>query len=244
MRRSITAVAPATNDGLNRLGDNFHRSFPYVETQEFDEILTAIDGADRDPLPRRDTITNKLCEQLLLNENAKLREEIAQLQARVSELTSLAHIDPLVGLANRRLFERELANAIARVDRYGGSAAVVFVDVDGLKRINDQFGHTTGDAALVKVAQILIDNVRASDVVARLSGDEFAILMSDGDEMSAWNMAFRIIESTLAARLWNGGDSIPLSVAAGASESRPGDRPDDVILRADKAMYRIKSVSA
>ena len=178
---------------------------------------------------------------LLIDEINRLHVQVADLQARVRKLDDLAHLDHLVGLPNRRCFLRDLDKAIARVNRYGGSAAVVFVDVDGLKQINDRFGHPTGDAVLIKVASILSDSVRASDVVARLSGDEFAILLFETDELSAWNLALRIVETTLASRFFVGADSVTLSVAAGAGAIQAGDQPKDAILRADKAMYRFKS---
>ena len=239
MSRSVVAVAFEPTEKLQRLSVNFGRSFPVIEILRFGELLRAIDEADRQTQPDWDASPIDPTAGTTRSENEMLREQVAQLEARVTELTSLAHIDPLVGLPDRRLFERELANVIARVDRSGGSAAVVFVDVNGLKGINDRFGHPTGDAALVRVAQILVDNVRASDIVARLSGDEFVILMSDADEMSGWNLAFRIIETTLTSQFDIGIDSLSLSV--GADKIQPGDQANDVIMRADKAMYRIKS---
>ena len=179
--------------------------------------------------------------KLLIDEINRLHVQVADLQARVRKLDGLAHLDHLVGLPNRRCFLRDLDKAIARVNRYGRSAAVVFVDVDGLKQINDRFGHPTGDAVLIKVASILADSVRASDVVARLSGDEFAILLFEADELTAWKLALRIVETTLESRFSVGADSVTLSVSAGAGAIQAEDQPDDAILRADKAMYRFKS---
>ena len=177
----------------------------------------------------------------LANENQHLRAEVARLEECVRELDALAYIDPLVGLPNRRCFFKDLEHAIARLSRCGGSAAIVYVDVDGLKQINDRFGHQAGDAALIKVAQTLAASVRASDIVARLSGDEFAVLLLDADEIVAWNMALRIVENTLASRLSFGANSVSLSVATGVSVVEAGDEPHDVISRADTEMYRIKA---
>jgi diguanylate cyclase (GGDEF)-like protein len=147
----------------------------------------------------------------------------------------------LVRLPNRRGLSRDLDNLIARLNRYGGSAAMIFVDLDGLKQINDRYGHPTGDAALIRIAEILVENVRASDTVARLSGDEFIILLLDVDELAAWNMALRVVEATVASSVTINDHQVPLSVAVGVSTIGPGDVPDDVISRADKAMYRIKA---
>jgi len=177
----------------------------------------------------------------LLNEINRLRLKVNQLEARVRELDELAHLDPLVGLPNRRGLMRDLEKLIASVDRYGGSAAMIFADVDDLKLINDRFGHETGDAALIEIARILLANARASDTVARMSGDEFVILLPNTDELGAWNMALRIVEATLASPLGIPSGTLPLCVAVGVGPVQAGDRPHDVIARADKAMYRIKA---
>lgn len=177
----------------------------------------------------------------LVDEIDRLKAQVAGLQAQVRELEELAHLDPLVLLPNRRGLLRDLDNVIARLDRYGGSAAMIFVDVDGLKLINDRYGHPAGDAALLKIAHMLVASVRASDTVARLSGDEFLILLLDVDELGAWNMALRVVEATLASPLAIDDHSIPLSIAVGVSTINAGDQPHDVISRADQAMYCIKA---
>lgn len=177
----------------------------------------------------------------LIEEIERLRAEVDRLEARVSELDELAHLDPLVLLPNRRGFLKDLEQIIARIDRYDEPAAMIFVDVDGLKTINDRFGHQAGDAALIRIAEIIVATVRASDSAARLSGDEFVILLTNTDELGAWNMALRIVEATLASRLGLGDSSISLSVAVGVGVIQAGDQPDEVIARADKSMYRIKA---
>src|SRR5438309_715871 len=99
----------------------------------------------------------------LQREIAELRQEIARLEGRLAEAEGLADRDSLTPLLNRRAFMRELARAQAYLQRYGGPASVVFFDLDGLKTINDRFGHAAGDAALDAVARQLIAHVRASD---------------------------------------------------------------------------------
>ena len=113
----------------------------------------------------------------LIEEISLLRAKVARLQERVEQLDTLAHQDSLINLPNRRGFMRELERLIARVDRYGINAAMLFVDLDGLKMINDTFGHRAGDEALIQVANLLAKGVRSSDVVARIGGDEFGILL-------------------------------------------------------------------
>ena len=106
------------------------------------------------------------------------RERIADLEARVD-------IDSLTDVLNRRGFERELKRSLAYVKRYGTSAALIYVDLDGFKPVNDRHGHAAGDAVLKAVAAALLRHVRASDVVARIGGDEFAVLLWNVDDAAA-----------------------------------------------------------
>src|SRR6476620_2189467 len=118
----------------------------------------------------------------LTAEIARLRNEIARLESKVQQLDQLAHLDPLIGLPNRRGFMRQLEALIVRVKRYGDHGAMLFVDVDGLKIINDTHGHKAGDEALVRVSELLVSGVRSGDCVARLGGDEFGIILEHADE--------------------------------------------------------------
>lgn len=179
-----------------------------------------------------------------LAEIERLRERIAGLEERVRQLDALAHQDSLVPVPNRRGFMRELAALIARVSRYGESAAMLFIDIDGLKRINDSFGHKAGDEALLHVATILTQGVRKSDCVARLGGDEFGVLLAHADEASARETAERLTAQIEGAESSCDGNSLPLGVAVGVAMIAPNDTPDEVIERADRAMYRDKSSAA
>src|SRR5881392_3220087 len=130
----------------------------------------------------------------LVEDISLLRGKVARLQERVEQLDQLAHQDSLINLPNRRGFMRELERLIARVDRYGLNAAMLFVDVDGLKIINDSFGHRAGDGALIEVASLLAKGVRHSDIVARIGGDEFGILLEASDENDAHDTASRLVD--------------------------------------------------
>lgn len=190
---------------------------------------------DNRPLSLRDT-------DALLAEINRLRARVAELETLVGELDELAYIDPLVRLPNRRSFLRSLERLIARAQRYDEPAAMVFVDLDGLKRINDTFGHEAGDAALVQVAEILSATVRQSDSAARLSGDEFAILLERADELSAWHMALRVVEAVMGAQFLVNGRCLKLSVAVGVGVVQASDTVQTVMQRADKSMYRLKAI--
>jgi diguanylate cyclase (GGDEF)-like protein len=179
----------------------------------------------------------------LLEEIARLRGEVSRLEKRVEELDRLAHRDPLVPLANRRGMLRELETMIARYDRHDSPAAVLFVDLNGLKILNDSFGHMGGDAALVMVAEKLIEGTRATDCVARLGGDEFCVLLEHADEKSALETAERLITMIADEECLFEGSPMPLSVAIGVTLIEKGDTAATVLARADKAMYRVKAAA-
>jgi len=115
----------------------------------------------------------------------RLRGELARALALIGELQETAETDFLLGIRNRRGFERDLARAIAYIKRYHATAALIILDVDRLKPINDSFGHAAGDEVLKAVAAVLTGQIRSSDVVARLGGDEFAILLWNLTETDA-----------------------------------------------------------
>ena len=179
----------------------------------------------------------------LAAEVTRLREEVARLQGRIDQLDQLAHQDVLIGLPNRRGFMRQLDQLIARVTRYDETAAMLFVDVDGLKLINDSFGHKAGDEALIFVAELLVRGVRASDYVARIGGDEFGILLEHADEESAAETASRLVSQIAGCEFCYEGSCLPLSVAIGFSLIAKGDTSEDVIERADLAMYAEKAAA-
>jgi GGDEF domain-containing protein len=114
---------------------------------------------------------------LLLAEIERLKGDLVQAEGKIAELEVRADVDPLLDILNRRGFERELKRSLAYVARYGTDAALVFIDLDGFKAVNDRHGHGAGDALLKAVARQLTGHVRASDVVGRLGGDEFGVLM-------------------------------------------------------------------
>lgn len=180
---------------------------------------------------------------VLRAEIARLRAKVAKLESQVGELDRLAHHDALVPLPNRRGFERNLAGLIDRCERYGDAGALLFVDVDGLKMVNDSFGHDAGDAALIHVAELLTGGVRQSDCVARFGGDEFAVLLERVDLAQAMETAARLTDRIADAAFTFAGKAIPLSAAIGIAEIKPGDRPKDVLARADEAMYEVKAAA-
>jgi diguanylate cyclase (GGDEF)-like protein len=171
----------------------------------------------------------------------RLERELAGARARMSELETHAEIDPLTDVLNRRGFERELKRSLAHTKRYGTSAALLYLDLDGFKTVNDRHGHAAGDAVLKAVATVLARHVRASDVVARLGGDEFAVLLWHLTEADAQGKAQTLEAAVSRTTATHAGVTLSVGASAGTALLLPLDRPADVIERADRAMYARKA---
>jgi diguanylate cyclase (GGDEF)-like protein len=179
----------------------------------------------------------------LAAEVARLEAELAAMRARVAELETHAERDPLTGVLNRRGFERELARAAAYVRRYGGNAALIYVDLDRFKPVNDRNGHAAGDAVLKAVAAALLGTVRASDAVARVGGDEFAVLLWNLTAQAARNKADALERAIAATAVPWGEHALMVGATAGIAELAAESDGLDLLARADAAMYERKRQS-
>ena len=176
----------------------------------------------------------------LLAEVDELRKEVGRLKARLTEAESLADQDGLTPLLNRRAFMRELRRVLTFAQRYGGPASLVYFDLDGFKAVNDRFGHAAGDLALRAVAERLAANVRESDVVGRLGGDEFGVILVQADVSAALAKA-----AALAAVIENdpvqcGEWLAPLKVSYGLRQIEPGVSAEQALADADAQMFARK----
>jgi len=177
---------------------------------------------------------------LLLAEIERLKVELALAQATIADLETRADVDPLLEILNRRGFERELKRSLAYLQRYKGEAALLFVDLDGFKAVNDRHGHAAGDTLLKAVARALTAHVRASDVVARLGGDEFGVLLWNLGPAQAAAKALDL--ENLIAAVAVGHDAAQMSVGASAGlvALMGSATPAQMIDAADQAMYARK----
>jgi len=176
----------------------------------------------------------------LLAEIERLKRELAVARARVGELEARADVDPLLDILNRRGFERELKRALAHVKRYGTQAVLMFVDLDGFKGINDRYGHGAGDALLKAVARELIGHVRASDIVGRIGGDEFGVLIWRLEGPQATTKA-RDLETKIAGvGIAHGNTQIQVAASIGVAPLVEDASAADTIAAADQAMYARK----
>jgi diguanylate cyclase (GGDEF)-like protein len=156
------------------------------------------------------------------------------------EVRRLSITDPLTGLYNRRHFGQRLGEETRRARRYGHRASVLYVDIDHLKAINDGFGHKAGDAALVAVGRALLDNVRTADVVARIGGDEFAVLLPETSSAQASAFSQRI----LAEVAWQGdvlASGLAISIGIAELNAAADVEPVDLLAAADGALYQAKA---
>jgi len=170
---------------------------------------------------------------------------LARSREREHAAQQLAHErlhDALTGLPNRTLFEDRAEHALAWAHRRGGSVAVVFLDIDHFKRINDSLGHAAGDAVLREVGERLRRGVRAADTVSRFGGDEFIVLCEDAGEYDVLRAASRMREE-LGGPVTVAGRRVPVTFSVGVAVHTAGDRPRsaaDLVRDADTAMYRAK----
>jgi diguanylate cyclase (GGDEF)-like protein len=169
-----------------------------------------------------------------------LRHELERTRSRLAELERLANEDSLTPISNRRAFLRDLARMIGYVERYGAACSLLYFDLNGLKAINDGFGHAAGDAALIHVAEMLLSHTRSSDVVGRLGGDEFGVLLTRADEAVALAKAEQLADVVARTPLVSKGQTIPISVACGAHRLAAGEEPQVALAAVDRAMYRQK----
>lgn len=176
----------------------------------------------------------------LLAEVDQLRRDLGEARARIDYLERLADEDPLIPVANRRAFLREITRMIGFAQRYGTPASIVYIDVNQLKSINDGYGHAAGDAALLQIARALVENVRNTDIVARLGGDEFGVLLVQADQRLAEAKAAQLSDAVRQRPLVWQGRNLTLQIAYGVHCFAGNDNAGDAIDAADQAMYARK----
>jgi diguanylate cyclase (GGDEF)-like protein/PAS domain S-box-containing protein len=172
---------------------------------------------------------------------ASLFSDISKLKENEENIRSLAYYDPLTNLPNRRLFKDRLSVALAHAHRSAGRLAVLFIDLDRFKRINDSLGHGVGDILLQEVSSRLLGAVREDDTVARMGGDEFIILLSEVKEMESVIACARRITSAMGEPIVAGDQELLVSCSIGISiYPDDGANCETLVKSADTAMYRAK----
>jgi len=176
----------------------------------------------------------------LMSEVEQMRKELSAARERLATLERLADRDPLIPVPNRRAFVRELTRSMAHNDRYGSTSSVVYVDLNDFKEINDTHGHAAGDEALRHVATLLERNIRESDTVGRLGGDEFGIILDETDGEKAREKAESLSATIMETPLEYNGRQIPIRVAIGVYTFSGSEDVGHALAAADRDMYANK----
>lgn len=212
----------------------FVTSHADVEDEEAGLRLGAIDYITKPFNPS--IVRARVRNQIMLRAYAKQLEDLN------AELERLATTDSLTGLANRRAFRERITLELRRLDRYGGEACLMMMDLDHFKSVNDSYGHDAGDAVLREVSTRVSDQLRETDTFGRLGGEEFAVLAAGTSVDQGERLAERLLKSVRERPvIWNGLE-IPVTTSIGITALRAGDGSIDAALaRADQALYASKN---
>ena len=249
----IIFVTAAYSDDLNRLKGYHQGAVDYIAKPVNDVILMSKVRIFLELYNSKRALRDLL--QTLEQRNAQLETEIAE-RIRAEELARhRAGHDVLTGLPNRLLFMDRLAESVKRSERHQDSFALLYIDLDGFKPINDRYGHVAGDQTLKRVATRLVQAVRKSDTCARIGGDEFAVIMDGAPEDEAQRLGEKLCEilrQPFSLDLGGGGApevqvgasigiaQLPEYRSGGAPEHSIDERLEDLIHTADEAMYLAK----
>ena len=213
------------------------RALAHAATHVFDDAAAA-----QLPVSRSDEIgVLARCFDTMRRE---IRSQMTTLQAKQRELTHLAGHDTLTGLPNRLRFMEHLEASIRHASLNGERLAVMFVDLDGFKQINDQLGHSAGDRTLAVVARRLREALPESEIVARLGGDEFIVLLSGVRSIEGIRDTADRVQAAMSEAIALGAHRVMVGASIGISEFPvDGDRVEDLLAKADAAMYAAKTSS-
>jgi diguanylate cyclase (GGDEF)-like protein len=232
----ISDVCMSGGDGLSllqALREGAHGRTPVIMVSAMNDIDRRVNALD---LGADDFVSKPIVlEELLARVRSHLRRSL-----RESELASASYIDELTGLPNRRalveFFEREQRCA----EQEGQTLSLAMIDLNGFKALNDHHGHVVGDQALRRVGRFLLENVRATDCVGRLGGDEFLVVLCEAGEVDAVELAERLRSRLPVEVALEGGAALQVDLAVGVAAARPGEGLDAALPRADERMYRNK----
>lgn len=173
----------------------------------------------------------------LLERVDDLNRELSRTKENLAEIERLVDVDCLAPIPNRRAFMRRLTWAVSMLERYNHPTAILYFDINDFKKINDVYGHAAGDLAIRHVSELLSNTLRESDFIARIGGDEFAIIMYHATEEAAKRRGKKIAEALKASPIVYQGNTIELSTAFGFYAVKNGDDAESALSAADMTMY-------
>ena len=180
----------------------------------------------------------------LMGEVDQLRKETEALRAKIRDLESLADRDVFLPVLNRRAFLREVSKALALAERHDAPSALIYLDLNGFKAINDTHGHAAGDTALAQVAELIAAHVRETDAVGRLGGDEFGVVLTLTPAASAERKAEELADTIASTPIVHDGVEMTLGAAWGVRALERGVDVETAMAEADAAMYARKTAAA
>ncbi len=208
---------------------------PTSQVRSVEDTVQIMGIPDAELTPRVRAAISKL-----MGEVIELKKELEKNKRRLEELEALADEDTLLPVLNRRAFVRELMRTKAMLERHGQKASLIYIDMNNFKEINDAYGHATGDEALKHVGKTVKANVRATDSVGRLGGDEFGVILVRATLEQAKMRAEAIAKAIVDKPLEVASKSVALSIAYGVCEVTAGGDIEAELHSADRAMYEHK----
>ncbi len=224
---------------MNNTADNSKKYKPASEYSASDD--KAVNIQERISLlgiPEAEMTENvRIAVSALLEKIDDINSDLEVTKESLADMEKLVDVDCIAPIPNRRAFMRRLNWAINMYQRYGHPSSVLYLDLNDFKQINDQYGHSVGDLTIRHIAQLLTSAMRESDFLARIGGDEFAIIMHHASQQAAEKRVRIILEKLKATPIYVDGKTIPVSASCGVYSIKEGDDAEKCLSAADIAMY-------
>ena len=234
----MSEVVAANDEYQDRIASHIERISHTEDVLELNHILENLLEETR----TAQSDTRRTQDQLLQERDAALQAEgrIKQLETQLAEMSTLVREDPLTHSLNRRGLDEEFAREASRADRYNTAFSIAILDVDNFKALNDQRGHQTGDEALIHLVNVAREELRLTDHVVRMGGEEFLIMLPNTGLDEAAQVITRLQRSLTKKYFLNNNERVLITFSAGVAERAPGESQLAVIERADHAMFAAK----
>lgn len=239
--RPVSVIADALAKGVDQDG-NITRDIPISSRDEFGKLAALFNDMRSQLNEANLRLQSKieLADSRLQENNQQLRQQATELQSLNEELRRLTITDPMTGLHNRRHFDAIMETDLALSRRHNEVSSIIIIDLDHFKNINDTFGHKTGDRVLIHVANILKSNLRKTDTICRIGGEEFAVISRRAGIEDAMTVGEKLRKAVEMNPLQAGKNCISLTISIGISSlpsTKQNTQPDDIFRKADAALY-------
>ena len=243
--RSVVALQNSMNEQVGQMQERIEQETDLSDLKLF--VLDEVNGLKSalnnfvDSERQRHEVVNQSA-HFAMNRLNTLESEMAELRVNLTEQQALSQLDALTGVHNRLGYTEGISREYSRWQRYGGELSLAIFDLDLFKNINDQYGHATGDKVLTAVASLFRKLVRNGDLVCRIGGEEFVVIMPETTLEAAVVVAEKLREAVAASQFRLKDQPIPVTVSCGVAAFRQADVVDEVFERADQALYRAKAL--